>query len=69
MGTKSENGTWFHIENGTFHLSMRAFMIGGYSIIVEQNIDSIPEFPSWIILPLFLVLTVVTIIIKKKKLT
>ena len=66
MGTKSENGIWFHNENGTFHLRIGAFMIDGYSIIVEQNLESIPEFPSWIILPLFTITTLAVIIYRNR---
>jgi hypothetical protein len=48
----SESGTLSLSENGTFFLHIEAFFVDGYSIIVEQNLESIPEFPSWIIMPL-----------------
>ena len=38
-----------------------------YSIIVEQNLESIPEFPSWIILPLFLAATAFALAVRKKR--
>ncbi len=50
---------------GTYCLAMVS-NVQNYTIIVEQNIDSIPEFPSWIILPLFLVVTFVAILAKKR---
>ncbi len=37
-----------------------------YSIIVEQDMESIPEFPSWIILPFFIVATLAVMIGKNK---
>jgi len=43
----SENGTWVHNENGAFYLEIWSISIDEYSIIIEQNIDSVPEFPSW----------------------
>ena len=47
-------------------MTIRTNYIDSYTVIVGQNIDSIPEFPSWIILPLFLVVTLVVIISKKR---
>ena len=37
-----------------------------YTIIVEQNLDSIPEFTSWIITSIFLVVSSVVVIVKRK---
>jgi len=52
-------------DTGTFYLFIDT-SASKYTLIVEQNIDSIPEFPSWIILPLFLVASLVLIVIKKR---
>ena len=41
-------------QSGSFYIDVTA-SIKKYTVIVEQNIDSIPEFPSWIILPLFVI--------------
>jgi hypothetical protein len=62
----SENGTLSLSENGTFYLQIHVLNIYDYSILIEQNIDSIPEFPSWIIVPLFLVAPLLVIAIKKR---
>ena len=35
---------------GTFTLNINAVETENFSIIIEQNIDTIPEFPSWTIL-------------------
>ncbi len=66
-GTEETNGTlYIHDRNGTFFLTIiRA--VQSFTLIIEQDLTSIPEFPSWIILPLFLMLTVVAVIISKKK--
>jgi len=37
-----------------------------YSITIEQNLDSIPEFPSWIVLPFFLVATLCVFFFKNR---
>ncbi len=37
-----------------------------WTVIVEENTESIPEFPSWIILPLLLVATLFIIICKQR---
>jgi hypothetical protein len=44
------------------------FIVRGYSpeIFFSIETNTIPEFPSWIILPLFLVVTLFVIIIRKK---
>ena len=39
---------------------------GYYSIIVEQNLDAVPEFTSWIILPICLTATLAVIITRKR---
>jgi hypothetical protein len=53
-------------HNGSFHLTVLTGTVNSYTIIVEQNIDSIPEFPSWIILPAFLSVTFLAIIFRKR---
>jgi len=65
-GTEETNGTlYIHDKNGTFHLTIIS-AVQNYTLIIEQNLESIPEFPSWIILPLFLIATSLAITIKKR---
>jgi hypothetical protein len=46
-GTEETNGTLIiHDKNGTFHLTIICG-VPSYTVIIEQNLDSIPEFPSW----------------------
>lgn len=56
------NGVELLNQSGTFYLEIGSGLINSYTIIVEENIDSIPEFSSWIVLPLFLIapLTIAT---------
>ena len=58
---KSEIGTLSLNENGTFHLNIGGLFRGEYLVIVEQNIESIPEFPSWT--PLLIMLLSVSILV------
>ena len=37
-----------------------------YSITVEENIDSIPEFPSWALFPICGIATIVTLVVRNK---
>lgn len=57
-GTEETNGTlYIHNKNGTFHLAIICG-VPSYTIIVEQDVNSIPEFPSWT--PLLIMLLAVT---------
>jgi len=53
-------------QSGTFYLEIGSGLSDSYTIIVEENIDSIPEFPSWTILPIFTIATLLIIICKQK---
>ncbi len=53
-------------HSGSFYMDVLTGNVESYSMIVEQNLDSIPEFPSWIILPLFLISTLFVIVFKKR---
>ena len=67
--TSSEpiNGSsYFHYKNGTFYLDISYHDLDSYTIIIEQDLNSIPEFPSWLILPLFLIATFSVILLKKR---
>ena len=63
----SQNGTSYLQENpGRFYMKIGAGIIESYTIVVEQNLNSIPEFPALIILPLFLMTSLTVIIFRKK---
>ena len=67
MGAEDTNGTsYVHDGNGTFYLKINVGWTESYLIIVEQDLDSIPEFPSWIIIPLFLIATLTITIYRKR---
>ena len=59
------NGVELLNQSGTFYMKIDSGLSDSYTIIIEQNIDSIPEFPSWTILPLFLVTALVIILYRK----
>jgi len=63
---ETTSGTTNFSQLGEYHLFIIGYNVQNYTIIVEQNIDSIPEFPSWIILPLFFVATLVGVTIRNK---
>jgi hypothetical protein len=67
--TNSTNGTGTRhfSESGTFFVDVIS-SCDSYTIIIEQDVESIPEFPSWIILPLFVIATL-TVIICRNRLT
>lgn len=65
-GTEETNGTlYIHDKNGTFHLVI-INAVQNYTLIVEQDLDSIPEFPSWIVLPLTMTATLIAVVLKRR---
>ena len=67
VGIEDTNGTSnIHGYPGTFYMYINNVGTESYTIIVEQDLDSIPEFPSCLILPLFLVATLSVIVFKKR---
>ena len=67
IGAEDTNGiSYIHDNNGTFYMKIDVGATESYTIIVEQDLDSIPEFPSWIILPIFVTATLFALIIKKR---
>jgi hypothetical protein len=46
MGNERSGTSYIH-TNGSFLMRIKTGDIDSYTIIVEQNLDSIPEFPSW----------------------
>lgn len=61
-----KNGTtYFHDRAGTFQVKIDDD-IEDFTIIIEQDLNSIPEFPSWTILPLILTITLFSVVVKRK---
>jgi hypothetical protein len=53
--------------SGKFFLVVQTTNTNSSSIlIIEQNTDSIPEFPSWVALPLFLAATLVALFYRRR---
>ena len=68
-GTADTNGTSFiHNYQGTFHMYIDVEETESYTIIIEQNIKSIPEFPSWTPLLVTLVAVLFVAVVYRKKL-
>ena len=68
-GTADTNGTSFiHNYQGTFHMYIDVEETERYTIIIEQNIKSIPEFPSWTPLLVTLVAVLFVAVVYRKKL-
>ena len=55
-----------HNQTGRFYMFISGSNIENFTIIVEQDIDSIPEFPLWTILPLVIAVMLVIGIYRKR---
>jgi hypothetical protein len=67
-GTEETSGTlYIQDRNGSFDMDVLA-SLESYTIIIEQNVESIPEFPSWIILPLTMAATLIAVVMRRRKL-
>ncbi|MCW4044629.1 MAG: hypothetical protein NWE94_03825 [Candidatus Bathyarchaeota archaeon] len=66
MANGSRSGTsYIHDSHGQYYMAIRALDLDSYTIIIEQNTDAIPEFPSWVILPLLLAATAAAVTLRK----
>ncbi len=67
IGSEKRSGTsYVHDYQSTFFMIINVIGTENYTIIVEQDIGSIPEFSPWIILPLFVTATLVVTLARKK---
>ena len=67
IGTEKTTGIKnIYNHRGIFYIVVVTTNIADVKLIIEQNIESIPEFPSWSILPLLIVVTLVGVIIRNK---
>jgi hypothetical protein len=60
------SGQYTHNQSGRYQITIEVNRINDFEVFVIQDMDSIPEFPSWIMLPLFLITTISVIVIRKK---
>jgi hypothetical protein len=66
-GGNDTNGiSYIHDMSGMFFMGITAGAAESYTIIVEQNLNSIPEFSSWTILGFTLAGSLTIILFKKK---
>jgi hypothetical protein len=67
VGTEQTTGIVnIYNNSGSFYLVVQTTHVDNCTLIIEQNIDSIPEFPSWTILPLVLTVTLFSVVVKRK---
>ena len=67
-GSEDTNGiSYIHNKQGTFYMKINVANTESYTIIIEQDLESIPEFQSFFILSLFIVVTLLTIIVYKRR--
>jgi len=59
-------GTLNMNQTGEYYLYIDPMHAENYSITVEQNIDSIPEFPSWTLIAFFVTVSFAMILIRNK---
>lgn len=65
IGPSQTSGTsYVHNHTGTFYMNIAAGNILNYTLIVEQDLDSIPEFPLSMLLPLVFTSTLVVAIVR-----
>ena len=62
---ENEKGTMYIFKAGSFNLTIHSNTTR-YSLVVEKNLEFIPEFPSLIIMPLFFMVILFGSFIKKK---
>ncbi len=66
FGTEETSGVlYIYDHNGTFNMDVLA-SAESYTMIIEQNLDSIPEFPSWIPLLTLLVTVMAVAVIYRR---
>ena len=53
-------------HRGIFYIVVVTTNIADVKLIIEQNIESIPEFPSWTILPFLVVATLVGVTVRNR---
>jgi hypothetical protein len=51
-GNVTTNGTKYVLQQGTFYLTIQIANLEHYTVVVEQDLQSVPEFPSIILLSL-----------------
>ena len=66
IGTEKTTGIKnIYNHMGSFYIVVVTTNIADVKLVIEQNIESIPEFPSWTILPLILAVTISATVLKK----
>lgn len=53
FGNTTTNGTSYITQQGTFYLTIQIANLEHYTIVIEQDMESVPEFPSMVLLLVF----------------
>jgi len=66
---KNSSGvSYIHHQEGTFYMNIRTANIESFTIIVEQDLNSIPEFPSWTPFLILLVVVLAVAVVYRRRL-
>jgi hypothetical protein len=60
------SGQYTHNQSGRYQITINVQRINDFEVFVRQDIDSIPEFPSWLFLPLFII-AILALIFKRRR--
>jgi len=67
MGNTTTNGTsYIHNQKGTFYLDIIVGNVENYVIVIEQDVDSLPEFSTMVLLSLLLSGTLVAMTLARR---
>jgi hypothetical protein len=67
MGSENTEGvSYIHNNEGTFYMEFSIANTESFTVIIEQDTSSIPEFPTWMTTPLLVVAALAAIVCKRK---
>lgn len=67
MGNTTTNGTTYvYLRQGEFYLKISAINVENYVVVIEQNLESVPEFSPIFLLSLLMTGILVAMILGKK---
>jgi hypothetical protein len=66
-GSDTSGTSYIHNKHGAFYSKINIANTQSYTIIIEQDMDSIPEFSLFIILPMFMIATLLAVIVYRRK--
>ena len=68
MGNTTTSGTsYLHNQQGTFYLKIDVANLENYSVVIEQDLESVPEFSLMILVPLLTAGILVSVILARRQ--